>query len=81
MPESKFLQTFRKVFREHPEMFTALEEYDKTGKLPKIKYKTRANFTIDADLLRRFRTYCKKEGYNMSKLIEKHLQEELKKAK
>ena len=77
MPESKFLTTLKRIVRENPEAFDALEEYDQTRRLRKISYKHRANFTIDADLLRRFRNYCQKEGYNMSKLVEKHIRDEL----
>lgn len=78
MPESEFLKTFRKVLYEHPDMFDALEEYDRTRRLRKLSYKERANFTIDAEILRRFRSYCEQHGYNMSKLVEQHIKEELK---
>ncbi len=79
MPESKFLQNFRKVYREHPEMFSALEEYDRTGKLRKLTYKERANFTIDQNVLRHFRRICKDKGYAMSKLLENYMKEFVKK--
>jgi len=79
MSENKAIQAFRKVLREHPEMFTALEEYDRTRRLPKMNYKKRANFTINADILHRFRRYCKNHSYNMSSLLEKYIREELKK--
>lgn len=79
MQESKFLQAFRKVQREHPEMFEALEEYDRTRRLRKISYKERANFTIDAGLLRNFRNYCKTQGYNMSRLLEQFIKETITK--
>ena len=50
-------------------MFLALEEYDLTRKPRKISYKVRANFTIDSDLIRKFRAYCSANGYNMSKTL------------
>jgi hypothetical protein len=77
MPETKFLQAYRKVKQECPEMFTLLEEYDKTRRLRKITYKERANFTIDARILRQFRTYCQKNGFNMSKLLENCMKEKM----
>jgi len=77
MPDSKFLQTFRKIHKDHPEVFDALEEYDKTRRLRKISYKERANFTIDARTLRGFRTYCLNNGFNMSKLLENWMKEKI----
>lgn len=79
MPESKFIKTFRKIHREYPEMFQALEDYDRTHKLKKLSYKERANFTIDARLLRKFRSYCAEHGYSMSKILEQCIGEWLRK--
>lgn len=77
MSSSKFTKVVEKIIKEYPEMFSALEEYDKTKRLRKISYKERANFTLDANLLRKFRIYCKEKGLNMSKVIEKHIREEI----
>ncbi|MBI2666663.1 hypothetical protein HYX13_03570 [Candidatus Woesearchaeota archaeon] len=77
--ESEIVQRARKIVRENPEVFRALEEYDRTRKLPKLSYKTRATFTIDADLFRKFRIFCQKEGYAMSKIVEKLVREEIRK--
>lgn len=77
MPESEFIQTLKRIVAENPSMFEALEEYDRTRRLRKISYKTRANFTINSETLRRFRAYCEQHGYNMSRLVEKHLMEEV----
>ena len=68
----------KKAVNEHPEVFEALLEYERTGKLPKPNPKIRANFTIDAKLLRSFRVYCGKHGYKMSSRIEKFIESELK---
>lgn len=76
--KNKFLEVAEKVIREHPEMFEVLMEFERTKKLPKISRKDRANFTIDSNLLRKFKSYCKKNNINMSKLVEKHIKEELK---
>lgn len=54
-----------------PEPFKALEEYDRTLKLRRWGNKVRVNFTLDPGLYGRFRTYCEKEGYKMSALVER----------
>jgi hypothetical protein len=35
--ESEFMQAFRGLHSDHADLFAALEEYDRTGKLRKIK--------------------------------------------
>lgn len=61
------------IFEEHAEAFEALAEYDRTGKLPKISYKKRIDITIDANLLRKVKEYCKKTNIKLSNLIENQL--------
>lgn len=63
----------------NPEPFIALEEYDKTRKLKKWATKTRANFTLDGNLLRRFRKHCSEKNQKMSSVLEKLISEELAK--
>lgn len=77
---SKFLETARRIIRENPEMFEALLEYERTKKLPKVSYRQRINLTIDNYLLKEFKRYCKERDLNMSRLIEKHMKEELRQA-
>ena len=79
MSSSKLVERARKIIRENPEMFSALEEYDRTRRLPKLNYKIRANFTLDAEMFRKFRKHCREKGLTMSKVVEKKLREELKK--
>ncbi len=62
-----------------PEMFVALEEYDKTRKLRRWGNKVRVNFTIDPILYCGFRDYCQKHGYKMSTLIEMAIKQQLQK--
>ncbi len=76
----ELVKAAKEAIKEHPEAFEALLEFERTGKLPKVDYKTRANFTIDARLLRKFREYCRSRGMKMSSIIEKHIEEEFKKA-
>ena len=68
----------REAIKEHPEAFEALLEFERTGRLPKTVYKTRANFTLDVNLLRKFRIYCKKKGMKMSSVLQKYIEQELK---
>ncbi len=74
---SKFLETARRVVREHPEVFDALLEYERTKKLPKLTYHICANLTIESGLLSKFRAYCAERGMNMSNVVEKHIKKEL----
>ena len=74
----KLLKNVDLVIARYPEMFEALEEYDKTHYLKKINYKERANFTIDSNLLKEFREYCRKKGMKMSAKIEGYIRDELK---
>ncbi len=77
MSESKYAHLIKKMVRENPEVFEALVEFEKTGKLPRLSYRQRINLTIDVDLLKNFKRYCREHSYNMSRLIEKHMKEEL----
>ena len=77
MPQSEFLKTAMKVIKDHPEVFEALEEYDRTRKLRKTTYRERLNITIDANLLRKFKRHSQERNLNMSRVIEKHIKEEL----
>ncbi len=78
MQQSKFVEIARDSIKKHPEMFEALLEYERTGKLLKPNPKERANFTIDAKLLRQYRAYCRDKGYKMSSRIERFIESELK---
>jgi|TARA_B100001964_G_scaffold207888_1_gene240091 post-segregation antitoxin (ccd killing protein) len=62
-------------------MLNVFEEYDRTRKLRRINYKTRVNFTVDEDLFNKFRSYCKRNGLNMSAKIESYMKKELEKKK
>lgn len=71
------LEKAKKAIKERPELFEALLEFERTGKLPKLTYKKRANFTIDHNTLIKFRAYCQKHSFNMSNRIERLMTEEL----
>ena len=68
----------RKIIKENQDMFIALEELDRTGILRKTKYKKRYNFTLDEDLMRQYRNYCRKNSINMSAKIEQLIKKYMK---
>lgn len=65
--------------KKYPEIFSALEEFERTKKIPKFTYRRRLDITINENILREFKEYCKKYSFSMSRLIEKYIIEELKK--
>lgn len=67
--------------KKYPEIFSALEEFERTKKLPRFSYRKRLDITIDEHLLKKFKAYCRNKGLNMSRVIELHLKEELAKNK
>jgi len=69
------LDKAKDIIERKKELFTVLEELDRTGTFRKPVYKTRATFTIDEDLFSRFRSYCKKNSINMSAKVEQLLKE------
>ena len=74
---SKFLKQAKKVIKEHPQVFEALEEYDRTRKMPRTVYRERINLTINGDLLKKFRKHAREKGLNMSRVIESYIKREL----
>jgi hypothetical protein len=60
-----------------PEMFAALEEYDRTRILKRWGNKVRINFTLDPMLYSDFKKHCKARGYKMSTLIQRLIGKEL----
>jgi hypothetical protein len=63
------------LLEEYAELFEALAEYGKTGVKKKLAYKVRANFTLDSELLLKFKKYCKDRGQKMSSLLETKIKE------
>lgn len=78
---SSFAKKAIQAIEKYPEIFSALEEFERTKKIPKFTYKKRLDITIDENTLKKFKEYCKQHGFNMSKLIEKHIRNELKENK
>ncbi|MBW2995552.1 hypothetical protein KY312_04325 [Candidatus Woesearchaeota archaeon] len=65
----------KKITEKDKDMFDALLEFEKTGK---IRTKTRLNFTIDRGVADKFKKFCREHGYNMSAKIEEAMKKLLK---
>lgn len=65
------------LVEQNRDFIEALKEFDRTGKLIKVAYKERVNFTIDAELMHKFRVYCEQNNLKMSSVIEELIREEL----
>lgn len=76
-----FVERAKRVINENQDLFSVLEELDRTGKLRKANYKGRYTFTIDEDLMSRFKSYCEKNHMNMSCVVESLIHEFLVKRK
>lgn len=68
----------RKLIEEDRPYLEALEEYDRTGKLRKVSYKERLDITIDENILKAIREYCKENNIKVSNFIENLIKKELK---
>ena len=75
--DKNLLKTVDRIIKEKPEMFEAILEFERTGKLPRLYYKKRVNFTIDSKLVKEFQKYCQKHGFKMSTKIESLIKKEL----
>jgi len=64
----------KRIIRENEVVFKTLEDFEKTGK---VITKTRMNFTLDKEIAKKFREYCKKKGKNMSQEIENFIKEKV----
>lgn len=78
---AQFIEKAKEIINENRGLFEALEEMDRSGKLRKASYKERYNFTLDDELMNRFRSYCIKNNKKMSAVIERLIKEYLKKEK
>ncbi len=77
MPESKFVQTAKRIIKERPEVFEALLEFERTKRLPRVAYKQRVNFTVDSRLYLEFRRFCSSQNISMSGAVEQFMRKRL----
>lgn len=74
--KSKFLKKAFGIIEEKPAVFKALEDFETTGK---AVTKKRMNFTIDKEIAKIFKEFCREKGYNMSAKIEKAMKKIMEK--
>jgi len=72
------MKTANKIIKKYPEVFQALEDYDKTHKLKKIYRRKRLNITIDENVLRDFKEFSRKKSINMSRFVENSMLAKMK---
>ena len=65
--------------KKHPEIFSALEEFERTKKIPKFTYRKRIDVTINEQILAAFKKFCVLHNLNMSRVIENYMKQELTK--
>ncbi len=68
-----------RAIKKYPEIFSALEEFERTKKIPKFTYRKRIDVTINEHILREFKQHCAEKGLNMSRLIENGMKREMEK--
>ncbi len=77
LSDKGLIETTRRLVKEQPEIFEALLEFEKTGRVPKFTYKRRYNFTLDPILFNKFRMFCEKKGVKMSNEVEGLIKKEI----
>ncbi len=76
---ARIIEQSKKIIEKYEPIFKQLEEYDKTHKLRKERYKKRVDLTIDSRTWNEFKEYCKKNNIKMSNVVENLIKKELKK--
>jgi len=76
--DSPELAAAKRVIRKYPEVFQSLLDYETTKKIPKLYRRMRLNITIDENILRDFKAYCRKNNINMSRFLESRMREAIK---
>jgi hypothetical protein len=75
---SSELMLAKQIIGRYPEVFEALITFEKTKKIPKIYRRKRINITIDENVLREFKGYCRGKNINMSRFAENRMIEAMK---
>jgi len=78
LSDKELIRTTDRLIKEQPEIFDALLEAEKTGRVPKFTHKKRIDITIDSEILRKFREVCRKQGYKISNRIERLIIQDIK---
>ncbi|MBW2967082.1 hypothetical protein KY362_01205 [Candidatus Woesearchaeota archaeon] len=72
---SKIQEIAHKIAVRDRAIFDELVEFEKKKR---IRSKEKMNFTVDKVVASRFKKHCRKEGYNMSALVEKAMRDMLR---
>ncbi len=73
------IEQSRKVLEKYSPIFEQLENYDKTHKLRKMRYKKRIDLTIDSQTWNAFKAHCERNHLKMSNVVEDLMKKRLKK--
>lgn len=68
-----------RAIKKHPEIFSALEEFERTKKLPRFTHRKRIDITVDERILELFKKHCREKSINLSRAIEEAMKQSLKK--
>lgn len=79
LSDEKLIQITDRLLKEQPEIFEALLEAERTKRVPKFTYKRRYNFTLDPELMRKFKASCDRQSVKMSTRIEQLMRREIEK--
>lgn len=74
---SQFVENAKKGIKKHPEIFSALMEFEITKKIPKFRRRKRIDITLDEQILNEIKKYCSINGISTSRFIEKLIKEKL----
>ncbi|MEK6812500.1 MAG: hypothetical protein AABX86_00080 [Nanoarchaeota archaeon] len=72
------IEQSKKIFDKYRPIFEQLEDYDKTHKLRKLRYKKRIDLTIDSQTWNAFKAHCKQHHLKMSNVVEEVIKKRLK---
>ncbi len=67
----------KELVEQNRDLLEALTEFDRTGKLTHLSAKERVNFSLNMELMRKFREYCGKNNLKMSSVLEELLRKKL----
>lgn len=68
----------KKIINKYPEVFESLLEFERTKKIPRLYRRKRLNITINENILKDFKSHCKRKNLNISRLIEEKMLDDLK---
>jgi post-segregation antitoxin (ccd killing protein) len=76
--ESYNVKKAKELIRAYPEVFDSLLEFERTKRVPKLYRRKRLNITIDENTLKDFKSFCRQNNLNMSRILEMKMIELIK---